>query len=132
MLDIVQMPLARRLWRISKFFQIPINDPRIQNLDTWDLDFYEYSMIADDPKKLEKLENHFSDPDFDDWVEEFELGQQLKQQSDDFSDVEMPDEETIRYAAENQNSEQESTLEHDEEFEESVSAEELSDWEEVE
>ena len=129
MLDIVQMPLARRLWRISKFFQIPINDPRIQNLDTWDLDFYEYSMIADDPKKLEKLENHFSDPDFDDWVEEFELEQQLKQQSDDFSDVEMPDEETIRYAAENQNSEQESTLEHDEEFEESVSAEELSDWE---
>ena len=89
-------------------------------------------MIADDPKKLEKLENHFSDPDFDDWVEEFELEQQLKQQSDDFSDVEMPDEETIRYAAENQNSEQESTLEHDEEFEESVSAEELSDWEEVE
>lgn len=132
MLDIVQMPLARRLWRISKFFQIPINDPRIQNLDTWDLDFYEYSMIADDPKKLEKLENHFSDPDFDDWVEEFELEQQLKQQSGDFSDVEMPDEETIRYAAENQNSEQESTLEHDEEFEESVSAEELSDWEEVE
>ena len=132
MLDIVQMPLARRLWRISKFFQIPINDPRIQNLDTWDLDFYEYSMIADDPKKLEKLENHFSDPDFDDWVEEFGLEQQLKQQSDDFSDVEMPDEETIRYAAENQNSEQESTLEHDEEFEESVSAEELSDWEEVE
>ena len=132
MLDIVQMPLARRLWRISKFFQIPINDPRIQNLDTWDLDFYEYSMIADDPKKLEKLENHFSDPDFDDWVEEFELEQQLKQQSDDFSDVEMPDEETIRYAAEIQNSEQESTLEHDEEFEESVSAEELSDWEEVE
>lgn len=132
MLDIVQMPLARRLWRISKFFQIPINDPRIQSLDTWDLDFYEYSMIADDPKKLEKLENHFSDPDFDDWVEEFELEQQSKQQSGDFSDVEMPDEETIRYAAENQNSEQESTLEHDEEFEESVSAEELSDWEEVE
>lgn len=132
MLDIVQMPLARRLWRISKFFQIPINDPRIQSLDTWDLDFYEYSMIVDDPKKLEKLENHFSDPDFDDWVEEFELEQQLKQQSDDFSDVEMPDEETIRYAAENQNSEQKSTLEHDEEFEESVSAEELSDWEEVE
>ena len=60
------------------------------------------------------------------------MEQQLKQQSDDFSDVEMPDEETIRYAAENQNSEQESTLEHDEEFEESVSAEELSDWEEVE
>lgn len=132
MLDIVQMPLARRLWRISKFFQIPINDPRIQNLDTWDLDFYEYSMIADDPKKLEKLENHFSDPDWDDWVEEFELEQQLKQQSDDFNDVEMPDEETVRYAAENQNSVQESTLEHDEEFEESVSAEQVLDWEEVE
>lgn len=132
MLDVVKMPLARRLWRISKFFQIPLNDPRIQALDTWDLDFYEYSMIADDPKKLEQYENHFSDPDWDDWVAEFEAEQQMKQQSDDFSDVEMPDEETIRYAAENQNSVHESTLEHDEDFEASVSAEQVSDWEEVE
>ena len=89
-------------------------------------------MIADDPKKLEKLENHFSDPDRDDWVEEFELEQQLKQQSDDSEDVELPDEETIRYASENQNLVQESTLEHDEEFEESVPTEQVLDWEEVE
>ena len=104
----------------------------MQDLDTWDLDFYEYSIIADDPKKLEKLENHFSDPEWDDWVEEFELEQQLKQQSGDSSDVEMPDEETIRYAAENQNLGQESTLEHDTEFEESMLSEQVLDWEEVE
>lgn len=75
MIDIVQTPLARRLWRISKFFQIPINDPRIQNMDVYDLEFYEYSMIADDPDKLAQLKNHFYDPDYEDWVEEFEMEQ---------------------------------------------------------
>lgn len=78
MLEVVQSPLARRLWRLSKFFQIPLNDERMQNIDMYDLEFYELSMIADDPKKLEQLQNHYFDPDFDDWVEEFEMEQAEK------------------------------------------------------
>ena len=86
MLELVQTPLARRMWRISRFFQIPLNDPRMQDMTPYDLEFYEYSMIADDPKKLEQLQNHFYDPDFDEWVEEFEreqLEKSNKEQEDE-------------------------------------------------
>lgn len=75
MLELVQTPLARRMWRISKFFRIPLSDPRIQALTPYDLEFYELSMIADDPEKLSQLDNHFYDPDFDEWVDEFEAEQ---------------------------------------------------------
>lgn len=44
----------------------------MQELDIFDIEFYEYSIIAEDPKKLEQLQNHFYDPDFDEWMEEFE------------------------------------------------------------
>ena len=41
-------------------------------MSTWDLEFYEYSMIADDPKKLEKLKNYVYDPEYDEWLNEVE------------------------------------------------------------
>ena len=43
----------------------------MQELDIFDIEFYEYSMIAEDPKKLEQLQNHFYDPEFDEFMEEF-------------------------------------------------------------
>ena len=75
MLEIAQLPLARRLWRISSFFKIPINDPRIQEMTAFDLDFYEYSMILDDPEKKRKLTEQIRDPEFDQWVEDFDNGE---------------------------------------------------------
>lgn len=75
MLDIVQLPLARRLWKISKLFQLPISHPLIQDMNLYDIDFYELSDIADDPKKLDKLRNTYYDPDFDDWLDDFDKEQ---------------------------------------------------------
>ena len=106
MLDIVQMPLAKRLWRISKHFKIPLNDIRMQELDIFDIEFYEYSMIAEDPKKLEQLQNHFYDPEFDEFMEEFEK--------------EMEETKT--------ESNSESSLE---DYEVSESSSDISDWERV-
>lgn len=125
MLEIVQTPLARRMWRISKFFKIPLNDKRMQELTTFDLDFYELSMIADDPKKLEQLKNHYYDPEFDDWLEEFEEEQSKKQNT-----VEMPDSETIEWSNKNRSEEQDITFDTD--YEVSMENNDISDWEEVE
>lgn len=125
MLEIVQTPLARRMWRISKFFKIPLNDKRMQELTTFDLDFYELSMIADDPKKLEQLKNHYYDPEFDDWLEEFDEEQSKKQNT-----VEMPDSETIEWSNKNRSEEQDITFDTD--YEVSMENNDISDWEEVE
>lgn len=134
MLEIVQMPLARRLWRISKFFQLPLSDERIQSMDLFDIEFYEYSMIADDPKKLEQLQNHYYDPEFEEWLEEFEQEQEEKQKSsqdDKFGDskqLDLPDRETIRWSEKNRTEQQLLTEEYDEVSDQSL---EISDWEEV-
>lgn len=55
-----------------KMFQLPINDKRIQSLTQEQIDFMLYSSIADDPEKLNKLENTFYDPDFDDEFEKLD------------------------------------------------------------
>lgn len=134
MLEIAQLPLARRLWRISKFFKLPLNDERIQNMDLFDIEFYEYSMIADDPKKLEQLQNHYYDPEFEEWLEEFEQEQEDKQKSsqddkfDDFSQLDLPDKETIRWSNKNRTEQQLATEEYEETLDHSL---EISDWEEV-
>lgn len=126
------------MWRISKFFQLPLNDPVMQDINPFDLDFYELSMIADDPKKLEQLQNHFYDDEFDDWLEEFDREQEEKQKSSqdenlgDFSNLDKPDEETIEWANKNRSSTQESDSEvYEDDYEISLPSEEISDWEEV-
>ena len=111
MLDIVQTPLARRLWRISKFYQLPLTDPSIQELDPFDLQFIEYSMIADDPKQLEKLKNYYYDPEFDEWLEEFDEEQKAKT-----SEADSDNEHNHKYG---------------EEYEEVIAeTENITDWEE--
>lgn len=146
MLEVVQTPLARRLWRISKFFQIPLNDPRLQQMTTYELEFYEYSMIADDPKKLESLQNHFYDPDFDEWLDEFDAEMETeseKEKSDDYSEYEikdekfeqireedLPDKETIEYVSKNREMNDLTNVEYDEEFEEDTD-EEFEEFEDI-
>lgn len=135
MLEIAQLPLARRLWRISKFFQLPLNDERIQNLDEFDIEFYEYSMIADDPKKLEQLKNHYYDPEFEEWMDEFEKEQDEKSnmsknnKDKESAVVELPDEETIDWAIKNNSTQQLETEEYEVVSEKDS---DISDWEEVE
>lgn len=133
MLDIVQLPLARRMWRISKLFNLPLNDERIQDLSIYDIEFYEYSKIADDPKKLEELQNHFYDDEYDAWVEEFETEMELEQQKAQENKVSMPDEETIRYAEKTRKMSNSDTENDgfDDDYEVSENTE-ISDWEEVE
>lgn len=132
MLEIAQLPLARRLWRICKYFQLPLSDEHIQNIDLFDIEFYEYSMIADDPKKLERLQNHYYDPEFEEWLEEFEQEQekQKSSQSDkgDSKQLDLPDQETIRWSEKNRTEYQLLTEEYNEVSDQSL---EISDWEEV-
>lgn len=79
MLEVVQSPTARRLWRIAKFLHKPINDPCILNLTQYDMAFYEFSMLADNPKALEEYKNKYYDDEFDEWLEEFDREQEEKQ-----------------------------------------------------
>ena len=103
-------------------------------MDLFDIEFYEYSMIADDPKKLERLQNHYYDPEFEEWLEEFDEEQRQKQkqkaaQADEIEQPEqldLPDEETIVYADESRT---ESNLAEEEYEEVTEQVEEISDWE---
>ena len=72
MLDVVKTPLARRLWRICKQFNLLPSDPRIKSLNEFDMEFIEYSIIADDPNKLKQLSETFYDPEFEDYWNENE------------------------------------------------------------
>lgn len=78
MLEIAKLPLAQRLWRISKLFGIPLNDERMQNMTPFELEFYEYSSIVEDPEKLKALENRFYDDEYDEWEREFDEEQARK------------------------------------------------------
>ena len=140
MLEIVQLPLARRMWKLSKFFKIPLNDERMQDINPYDLEFYELSMIADDPKKLEQLQNHFYDDEFEDWLDDFDREQEEKQQKSSQDEkfgqseqLDLPDEETIEWAKKNSSSHQEnaSELPFEDDYEVSLPTDKISDWKEV-
>ena len=152
MLSLVQTNLARRIWRACKIFNLPPNDPRIKELTVWDLDFIEYSAIADDPKKLSRLKNYFYDPDYDDWVAEFDAemsGSEEKNNNEfDFSEYEVHDEEEASEIAAEQFSEaddknishmteEQNLLAEEEQDEEFISVvndigmPNINDWEEV-
>lgn len=89
-------------------------------------------MIADDPKKLEQLQNHYYDPDFEEWLEEFDQEQEQKQKQNSSQDesqpLDMPDEDTVKWSNQNRESQQIPTEEYEETLGES---QEISDWEEV-
>lgn len=92
--------------------RLPPNDPFIQQLDPFDLEFIEWSIVCDDPKLLEQIKNRYYDPEFDEWEKEFDKEQEelekqqriaQKQQNSDHkqstsSPVELPDAETVEWS----------------------------------
>lgn len=76
-------------------------------MDVFDLEFIEWSLVCDDPKLLEKIQNRYYDPEFDEWEQEFEQEQQhLERQKQRQKateppppPVEMPDAETVSWSA---------------------------------
>lgn len=147
MLEIAQMPLARRLWGISKFYQLPFNDTRIQQMNIFDVQFAEFSQLADNPKKLEQYKNRFYDEDFDAWLEEVEAeaGEPPKKENPfDFSEYEvhdstespnsaldMPDEECIKEGIGTTEDEQEEYDEFTLIDSADVDTSKITDWEEA-
>lgn len=89
-------------------------------------------MIADDPKKLEQLQNHYYDPEFDEWLEEFDQEQEQRQKhnssQDESQPLDMPDKETIEWSNQTRESQQLPTETYEETLDKS---QEISDWEEV-
>lgn len=109
-------------------------------MDMFDIEFYEYSMIADDPKKLEQLQNHYYDDEFDEWLEEFDREQEEKaakqRQETPAEDaqneqVSLPDEDTIRYAEEQRRKSKFEDLEVDTDYEISETNIDDEEWEDV-
>lgn len=95
----------------------------IQEIDIFDLDFYEYSRICDDPKLLEKLENTYYDSDYDDWEAEFDKEQEQLQQNS--QPPELPDSETIAWSEKPKQHQQKLPTE---EYEMGVNVEQINDW----
>ena len=137
MLDVVQSPTARRLWRIAKFLHKPINDPCILNLTQYDMAFYEFSMLADNPKALEEYKNKYFDDEFDEWLEEFDKEQEEKQRKAKEKAMLEAKEEAMLKAREEATLEDEEELEVDIQdddeliFEPVDEIEYIDDWEEV-
>ena len=79
---------------------MPLSDPFIQHLDPFDLEFIEWSLVCDDPKLLEQIQNRYYDPEFDAWIEEFDKEQEQKKQQQDTAppSVELPDTETVEWS----------------------------------
>lgn len=84
---------------MCKELRLPLSDPFIQQLDPFDLEFIEWSLVCDDPKLLEQVQNHYYDPEFEEWVNEFDKEQeQLKKQQATAPSIEMPDTETVEWS----------------------------------
>lgn len=79
---------------------MPLNDPFIQQLDPFDLEFIEWSLVCDDPKLLEQIQNRYYDPEFEEWEKEFDKEQEQlkKQQAATPPPVELPDTETVEWS----------------------------------
>lgn len=83
---------------MCKELRLPPSDPFIQQLDPFDLEFIEWSIICDDPKLLEHVKNRYYDPEFDSWMEEFDKEQEQAKQTPSPPPVEMPDAETVKWS----------------------------------
>ena len=84
---------------MCKELRLAPTDPFIQQLDPFDLEFVEWSLVCDDPKLLEQIQNRYYDPEFDAWMEEFDKEQNANpQQNPPAPAVEMPDTETVEWS----------------------------------
>lgn len=80
MLQVAKMPLARKLWRIAKALHIPVSEAGKMTVE--ELDFYDFSMLADDPKRLEQYENSYYDPDYESFEKAFDEEMAEKRQQE--------------------------------------------------
>lgn len=99
----------------------------MQEIDAFDLDFYEYSIICDDPKLLEKLENTYYDPEYEAWEKEFD--EEQEQQSQAKSPVELPDPDTVSWSEKSKQRASTSFPLETEEYEGGFDAGDIDDWE---
>lgn len=70
MLKIAKSALGRRLWRLAKTLGIPLSEAA--KCTPEELDFYDFSMLAENPKQLEKYENSFFDPEYEAFEKSFD------------------------------------------------------------
>ena len=94
-------------------------------MTSFELEFYEFSMLCDDPKALQKYENTYYDPDYDAWEKEFDQEQAEIQQPS----IDMPDPDTVTWSGQTQPSSTPSILETEEY--ETYDAD-VNDWEKEE
>lgn len=80
MLQVVKSPLARRLWRTAKALHISLAEAA--RLTPEELDFCDFSMLADDPKRLEEYENTYYDPDYDEFERAFDEEMRAQQEAE--------------------------------------------------
>lgn len=80
MLQVAKTPLGRRLWRIAKLLHLPLSE--VGKLTPEALDFCDWSMLADDPKRLEQYENTYVDPDYEAFEKAFDEEMRLKQETE--------------------------------------------------
>lgn len=65
--EIALNPLIQRLWKASKIYGVPIYDPKVVNLNAYDLSLIEWLIRFDNPENVEKYKNVIVDEDFDDY-----------------------------------------------------------------
>lgn len=94
-------------------------------MTSFELEFYEFSMLCDDPKALQRYENTYYDPDYDAWEKEFDQEQAEIQQPS----IDMPDPDTVTWSGQTQQPSTPSILET-EEYE--TYDGEVNDWEKEE
>lgn len=99
----------------------------IQEMDPYELEFYEYSIICDDPELLKKLENTYVDPDFDDYLNEFDKEQEQLQNQANYP--EMPDPETISWSKSPKPQKQIPPVLGTEQYEIAPDTADIDDWE---
>lgn len=116
---------------MCKELQLPISSPLVQEMTSFELEFYEFSMLCDDPKALQRYENTYYDPEYDAWEKEFDK-EQAEQAQQAQSSVELPDPDTVEWSGKTQQSSTPSVL--DTEEYETYDAEGINedDWEKEE
>lgn len=80
MLQVAKTPLGRKLWRLAKELHIPVSE--VAEMTPEEIEFCDFSMLADDPKRLEAYENTFRDPDFEAFEKAFDEEMRQKQEAE--------------------------------------------------
>ena len=72
MRETAELPQMRKLWRVMKLCNLPINDPRVTSMTEEQVDLMLWSSLLDNPEALKNLNQQFYDPEFEDYDREEE------------------------------------------------------------